>query len=414
MPATSQPRLWVARPVAESRAQSRFGALDGYRALAALAVVVSHAAAEAGLVRQGGEEAVALRYIGNVGVAVFFVLSGFLLYRPYAAAHLDGTPARPLRVHLRHRLLRIFPAYWVVVMASLVLVDRAGEQTNSLFSVLTLTDIYQPSFYMRATVLGVAWTLTVELAFYLFLPLFAAVVRRVRGSRQRRLRAELVALVGLAVFGIAYRFAVLSDLVRLGPNETAWLPNFFDWFALGMAAGVAVAWRDGGGRLPGWLCGLADRWLVCWLCAGWGYVVLSAVGAVATYPFQRGELPAVSFVRYQLGGVLAALLLLPALLGTPGRSRIDGWLRTPVMVWLGTVSYGIYLWHLVLMEWLVGVSGIRAFWSLLVLTLILTLPAAAVSWYALERPLLRLKDGWPRRRRPSSPATTAAARPSPS
>ena len=371
--------------------------------------MISHAATTAGLVRESGVEAVGLRYLGNAGVAVFFVLSGFLLYRPYAAAHLDGTPARPLRVHLRHRLLRIFPAYWLVVMVSLLLVDRAGEQSNSLFSVLTLTDIYQPRYYLAATVLGVAWTLTVELAFYLFLPLFAAAVRRVRGSRQRRLRAELVALGALALFGVAYRLAVLSDLLTLGPNDTSWLPNFFDWFALGMAAGVAVAWRDGGGQLPGWLRGLADRWLVCWLCAGWGYVVLSVLGAVATYPFQRGEVAAVSFVRYQLGGVIAVLFLLPALLGTPGRSRIDGWLRTPLMVWLGTVSYGIYLWHLVWMEWLVGVTGIRAFWPLLALTLLLTLPAAAVSWYVLERPLLRLKDGWRRRPRPTPPSTASTA-----
>ena len=386
--------------MAESRAAGRFGALDGYRALAAGAVLVSHVATEAGLVREGGVEAIGLRYIGNAGVAVFFVLSGFLLYRPYAAAHLDGTAPRPLHVHLRHRLLRIFPAYWIVVGASLLLVDRAGEPTNSLFSVLTLTDIYQPVYYLRNTVVGVAWTLTVELAFYLFLPLFAAAVRRAGGTRRRRLRAELLALGGLALFGLAYRIAVLGDLVRLGPNDTTWLPNFFDWFALGMAAGLAVAWRDGGGQLPGWLRGLADRWLVCWLLAGWGYVVLSVLGAVATYPFQRGELAAVSFVRFQLSGIIGALLLLPALLGSPGRSRIDRWLRHPVVVWVGTVSYGIYLWHLVWLQWLIQHLATRGFWPLLVLTILLTIPTAALSWYAVERPLLRLKDG--RRSRASS------------
>ena len=385
--------------MAESRAAGRFGALDGYRALAAGAVLVSHVATEAGLVREGGVEAIGLRYIGNAGVAVFFVLSGFLLYRPYAAAHLDGTAPRPLHVHLRHRLLRIFPAYWIVVGAALLLVDRAGRSTNSLFSVLTLTDIYQPVYYLSATVVGVAWTLTVELAFYLFLPVFAAVVRLVGGGRRRRLRAELLALGALALFGLAYRIAVLGDLVRLGPNETSWLPNFFDWFALGMAAGVAVAWRDGGGQLPGWLRGLADRWLVCWLLAGWGYVVLSLLGAVATYPFQRGELVAVSFVRFQLSGIIGALLLLPALLGTPGRSRIDRWLRHPLVVWLGTISYGIYLWHLVWLQWLIQHLATRGFWPLLALTILLTIPTAALSWYAVERPLLRLKDG--RASRPS-------------
>lgn len=390
------------------RSTGRFGALDGYRALAAGAVLISHVATEAALVREGGAEALALRYIGNAGVAVFFVLSGFLLYRPYAAAHLDGTPPRRLRVHLRHRLLRIFPAYWVVIVASLLLIDRGGEPTNSLVSVFTLTDIYQPTFYMRATVIGVAWTLAVELAFYLFLPLFAAAVRRTRGSRSRRLRAELVALVALMAFGLAYRVAVLSDVVRLGPNETSWLPNFFDWFALGMAAGVAVAWRDGGGQLPVWLRGLADRWLVCWLLAGWGYVVLSAFGAVATYPFQQGEFVAVSFVRLQLSGIIGALLLLPAVLGTPGRSRIDRWLRHPVVVWLGTISYGIYLWHLVWLQWLLQHVTTRGFWPLLALTVVLTIPTAALSWYALERPLLRLKDG---RRSGTSPSDGSSTLP---
>src|SRR3954447_24513992 len=90
--------------------------LDGLRGLAALAVLADHT------VQHGSDQSAGVLRVlfgmGAQGLTVFFVLSGFLLYRPFAAALLDGTPMQPTRVYVRNRLLRILPAYWVVFVVA--------------------------------------------------------------------------------------------------------------------------------------------------------------------------------------------------------------------------------------------------------------------------------------------------------
>src|SRR6266516_1997197 len=112
----------VAAEVSTAPAARRAGApgrslpmLDGLRAVAALAVLLTHVAFQTGEVARAAGGAVLARL--DAGVAVFFVLSGFLLYRPYALARASGTPRPSIRRYVLRRAARILPAYWLALGA---------------------------------------------------------------------------------------------------------------------------------------------------------------------------------------------------------------------------------------------------------------------------------------------------------
>jgi len=102
---------------------SRNPQLEGLRAVAALAVLVTHVSLNA-MGNKGPFGGLLARL--DVGVAVFFVLSGYLLYRPFVRALLRDEPLPSIRRYFRHRLLRIVPLYWVVVVASFLFAPAVG------------------------------------------------------------------------------------------------------------------------------------------------------------------------------------------------------------------------------------------------------------------------------------------------
>jgi peptidoglycan/LPS O-acetylase OafA/YrhL len=393
------------RSVAVPVTTSRFGALDGLRACAAIAVVVSHVVPRtpAGVWLQNPAV-----HLGNAGVAVFFVLSGFLLYRPFVAAHLNGSAPRPWTVYARHRVLRIIPAYWVALLGATVLVGGPeGYGLRDAFADLTLTNLYRDVPFFANTKLNISWSLSVELAFYLIVPFIALAVRTVlvrRASSLRgRLHAELGGVAALLMVMVLWRVGIRDHMTSLRSFDT-WLPSMFDWFGAGMLMAIAVVWRDVGGRLPVWLTGLAGRWWVCWTGAIWSFAVFSVTRDAAGYPpgtFAVADIREYS-ARVTFIGITAALLVLPAVLGSRGTSRIDRVLRHRIPVYLGTISYGIYLWHVVVLDRLQETDVEWSLWSLLIVDLAVSVAIALLSWHLIERPILRFKD--PRRLREAAPA----------
>jgi peptidoglycan/LPS O-acetylase OafA/YrhL len=302
-----------------------------------------------------------------VGVSVFFVLSGYLLYQPFARALLRDRTAPATRRYLRHRLLRIVPAYWVVVVASFLFIPatglgdahhgvqrRGGRPDLGPFADLarfaTFTQVY-----WRDSLAGPfpqAWTLAVEMAFYLLLPVLAwAIARRNRGDRPARLRRQWIVLGGLAATAQVYRLVVVlvAAPYRMGADGAtsytqlnAWLPNHLDLFALGMAMAVLVVEREDRG--PGRTAG---RRLDAIFSRPWvpGPSVAVALGALALAGYglglgrtdlshgRTGE-----FLRHLSYLVVAAAVVLPAVFGREGRAgfgrscavrRCSSWAASP-------------------------------------------------------------------------------------
>lgn len=397
-------------------ARPHFTGFESLRAIAALMVVVHHASSLSGPERSGpfGTPAAVM----DGGVAVFFVLSGFLIYRPFVAHELAGeTHPRWVGFWWR-RLLRIVPAYWVALTFFWVI--GAFHLGGDWWRYYLFAQIYS-----RETVLGgivQAWSLCTEITFYLLVPLWAASVARLAGRARDGVAARAaVHLAGCAALGLA---AVISRLAieAYFPDQRGlsfnWLPTNLDLFATGMALAVVSAWAAHDGRLRARLDRLAGP-VWPWWAAG--------VALFTWYAYRVGGADLATGYsgwfwhrRQLLFALVTALVLVPAVFGDPARGLIRRvWAWRPV-VWVGSVSYGLYLWHLDWMERSVGGLGWPGWVStpagdanlawLLAVGLGVGLASAAVSWYLVEEPLQRFRGAIGRRSRRGALGAGEAAR----
>lgn len=397
----------------------RFASLDGFRAVASLGVVVYHVAGYAGMTAGGSPTARFLNNLGNFGVAVFFLLSGFLLYRPFVMTWFRGELPPRTFVYYRHRFLRILPAYWIALSAfiALGLLSAKDPKPDYFLTLFSLTQNYRKAFGFAG--LSVAWTLCIEVAFYLVLPLIAALIRflgRHARSPRMMLEAQLLGLATMYLVSLIYRFVLAGpwtlDLPQNQYNVVhLWIFNYLDWFALGMSLAVCVSWTDMGRRLPRLVQQVADTGWACWLGALGCYVVLMLLRDIVPVAGpQPDESTAEQFVRFFLNGGAALLFLVPGILGRKPNSLITRGLASLPLMFLGTISYGIYLWHKVWLDkFKVGHDGAANRYSFLVMLVLVigaTIVTASLSYYLVERPLMKFRD--PKHLR-SRPKTTASA-----
>ena len=364
----------------------RFPLVDALRGLAALAVLGTHTAFFMGADGSGTTLGPYFQRL-EVGVTLFFVISGFLLYRPFVAARHARREAPDVGVYAWHRVLRIVPAYWVALTVTLLLVTSASGYGWNTLALFGFAQTYRTETLGGGLVQ--AWSLCVELSFYAFLPVWAFGLRRLRGG----LRTEWLALAGLAFVGVAWKVVVVAttgsgEQVTIGPWLLT-LPTFLDQFAVGM--GLAVASVQFGERAFGGPRAVA----VSWALAGLAFWTASTRIGISDDLFGAWT-PAQFLARHGLYLAIAGLLLWPAVLGDGGRIR--ALLAHRALAWVGVVSYGVFLWNTTVLDQLAG-AGFEPFlglhpylaWPLAVIPI--TLGIAALSWYGLERPVMRLGRG---------------------
>ena len=362
----------------------RFPLLDGVRAVAALLVVFTHVSfiTRANIDNPFGPELARM----NTGVSVFFVLSGFLLYRPFVAARLVGDGRPDTAPYLWRRLLRIYPAYWVALAASVLLGSASIPDVESFVLWASLTHVYSPEHFFGP--LLQSYTLGVEVGFYLLLPLWAWFVRRLPGPV---VRTELTALAVLGAIGLGWQ---LFTLGQSGALESVWrnnLPGWLDHFAIGMAIAVVhAAGRRGLARLAAVPAG------VWFAMAAAAMLVMSRGLGIARTAFYLEWWQDLGV--HVLGLVMAVGLLLPAVVGPAEVGLPRRFLGHRAVAWVGVVSYGVYLWHEFLLDrwvawrWTPPFEANPApFLPSLAVVLVASVAVATVSWLVLERPLLQLK-----------------------
>jgi peptidoglycan/LPS O-acetylase OafA/YrhL len=382
-----------ARPAAHAPRPARLPALpmlDGLRAVAALAVLLTHVAYQTGEVARGAGGALLARF--DAGVAVFFVLSGFLLYRPHAAVVAGAGEPPPLRRYLLRRVARIVPAYWVA-LAAVVLTARSAP-AGQVLAHLGLAQTYWGALFPTFTQ---TWSLCTEAAFYAVLPVLALAVRR--AAAWRGPGAEWAVLGGLAAAGYGY-IAVVRGF-GLPDRALLWLPGHLDWFAAGMA--VAALWARGHAGAPPtgrlgrtWRVArqLADWPGTCWAAAG---VLLALASTPVAGPLTLAPIPGLAaLVKEALYAVVGAVLLLPAALGDSRRSGLGAVLAAPATRYLGRISYAVFLWHLLVLRGTYALTGWEPFSGHLLAVALLTtvgsVAVAALSWTVVERPALALAE----------------------
>ena len=249
-PPAAEPTVATAGGAPVARADY-FPCLDGLRAVAVLAAVTQHVGYVSAYGNGSSVPALLVRHM-EFGPAIFFMLSGFLLYRSYALSAYDDRPPIALREFFRRRALRVLPAYWVTLTILLVpaLFGLPHGGPLDILRLYTLTHVYTE----RGFFLGMqqSYTLAVEIAFYAMLPVYAWVLRRVTSGRdpRARLRIELTGCGLLVVTATLWRAFVYqtSVLPRVADH---WLPGFLDVFAIGMAVAALHAWKTRtGARVP--------------------------------------------------------------------------------------------------------------------------------------------------------------------
>ena len=396
-------RAWLSRgPLPPS---ARLGGIEGLRALAASGVLIWHVwAHETNAPGYGVGLPPFTKLFDNarVGVAMFFVLSGFLLYRPFAAATIRRLPQPSVRRYFRSRALRILPAYWAVLLAVAVLLQRELlERPLQLLANLTFVQIYVPSYVTPVHGLGIdpAWSLCVEVVFYLLLPLLSLLAFGLaEADFIEPVAATFVPVLLLALTGIAS--LVSFRLFRLGTVWRTGFPPHAHWFAVGMALGVVrVLWEDGRVRLRRW-------WRPAAVTA---ILTLSAVALKLDYSGwinfdEEQSLLAVAC------GLLLALVVLPA-----PRSLLVRVLEGRPFVGLGLVSYGVFLWHDPILRALrdghVTESGRVGFAFDLLLVGGITVAASILLYRFVEKPALARKGGGPPTPRADERAAELSAAP---
>ncbi|WP_299557741.1 acyltransferase [uncultured Mycolicibacterium sp.] len=303
----------------------RIPALTGVRAVAAMLVMGTHAAYATGLTPRGYPGLLAARM--DLGVAVFFVLSGFLLFGPWVRAAV-GAGTVSVRRYARNRVRRIMPAYLLTVAAAYAVYEirpiepNPGHSWAGLLRNLTLTQIYGDGWAHQG--LTQMWSLAVEVAFYAVLPVLA------------RLLLPGRATVGLVVLGaVSPAWVVALHTTGLLPHSAGlWLPHYLVWFVGGMALAVAAV---RGGR-----CYAAVAVPVALV----GYLIIATpiAGHVLAPALSLTE----DLVRTLGYAAIATLLVAPAALAD--RGLYTRALACRPMVWLGEISYELFLVHVVVME----------------------------------------------------------------
>jgi peptidoglycan/LPS O-acetylase OafA/YrhL len=398
----------------------RFPLFDSLRALAALAVVCSHIGSFGGVLHEGD----ALRpYVGQFAVAVpiFLLISGFLLYRPFAAARLRGRERPSIPAYGWRRVLRIVPAYWVAVTLITIWLGsnylfHAGRQPIEVFSERGLLAYYGFTQLYSADTRGggipQAWTVDTEVAFYIALPLYVLLVFWLLRRYGMSWRGELALLGGIMLWSLLYKLVVVEADDMLAVPVTplpllSSLPAYVDHFALGMALAVVSVAVAEGRRQPGFVRVIDRRPWLPWLVAA------IAFWAVATQIGMEGspvELMSTEqyLERHGLFAVIALGMLLPAVFGDHRRGWVRRLLGNRALLHFGMVSYGVYLWHLAwiiqLVHWDLGSHEVVGPWfTWLPIVVGGAWIMGSLSYYVVERPALSLKRLIPDRRPAPSP-----------
>jgi peptidoglycan/LPS O-acetylase OafA/YrhL len=375
----------------------RFFLVDSLRGVAALMVLAVHVAWFSGAANVGSwMRPYSARF--EAAFAIFFAISGFLLYRPFVKARLLDRPALSARAYGWRRFLRIVPAFWVAL--TVVAIWR-GSDVWSAHEIARNYGFLQ--LYYGAGIHDIipqAWTLSVEVAFYAALPAWAWLMRRVPARDfDGRLRVEVVAVSALVLGSLAYNASLVYshavERITYAPVAAlAALPGYMDHIALGMLLAVLSVWvlDHRGGRMPRPLAFLARFPSVCWAVA-----VAAVVLGARLLELHDFYTPTEYMARHLLNSVVAVAVLVPAVFGDPRKGLTRRLLGNPALVYLGLISYGFYLFHWAVVDQLfrwklsgdVGFLDSYAAWYVTALAGAIVL--GSLSYYLVERPALSLK-----------------------
>jgi peptidoglycan/LPS O-acetylase OafA/YrhL len=361
----------AARDVGVGASCDHVRGLDGLRGLAIFAVVAFHAAV---VVTEHADWAYHRRppfylwplFAGSLGVDVFFVLSGFLVYRSWRTIKLRhrGNPFRAFAEFGRRRVRRLVPPYWFCL---LILIPWRAPQwfgaargPRNVLMFVSLNQFLDPGLPRRIN--AVTWSLTTEMHFYVLLPVLALLLVRLRWGR------FVIAMLATAV--------VWRATAGGTGGAAEWIFGRVDQFGVGMAAAMLIADESASRRSS--VVRLLHARATPWVLG----LVLGVVGLTHGAMRLAPKPDLFLLVLHPLAGIAIAGCVVRAM--TRGSMSALG--HRP-LTWLGTISYSLYLWHWPLLTETVGRWGPTSY--ALTGALAASVAIATLSYMLFERPLLR-------------------------
>jgi peptidoglycan/LPS O-acetylase OafA/YrhL len=383
---------------------TKLAGIEGLRALAAMTVLAGHVfyfSRPSRIAPDFGPLTQPLVQFFGSGLTLFFALSGFLLYRQFVTAIIINRDMPSVRTYLHNRALRIVPAYWLILFVIGVVLP-AAQLSGSNYDVgrlnvqTFLADAFLvQNYYPRGIGTGIepAWSLAVEVIFYLVLPVLSLVAWRCARTAAfgMRIRIALIPPMLLLVIGLTCKVIAAQTIdhgaTQVGQWGATWHAVFersflcsADLFAFGMMAAVATAVQDvrPSARPNRLIAVVASVAIAIWL--------------VATLATTRDHLD-VRLYRTVISAVSGVLIYVVA---TPDSA---GWLRRVLewrpIAWIGIVSYSLYLWHYPMIALLRDhsvMSSRDVLWlGNLVLVIAVAVSLASLSYLRVERPTMARK-----------------------
>lgn len=306
---------------------------------------------------------------GTVGVSIFFVLSGFLLFYQLFKTQAPLTKAR-LKEYVKKRLLRILPLYYfslffiALVLNGDIFFSGSGLEAI-LYNLFFLRKIKSGGTGGALTINPVYWTLVVEMHFYILLPIFYHIFYKYR---------KITLFILLALTGLAYRIFLVTFIDHPGMQLLRLTPANFDYFALGMLGAYLLV------RRPAWLQSI-----------GRSYLQVGALGLffALVYFYDFNFAPTWEYVFAPLLlGIIVVGIMLSFLVNS--ETMIAKIVTTRPVIFIAKISFSIYVWHAIIIqrvETLALPNGFK-----FIIDVALTLAIATVSYYAIEWPFLRKKE----------------------
>lgn len=349
--------------------ESRSATVESLRALAALGVLEGHVFGSS----RGYGAAAHANYLdrfllgGGFGVFLFFALTGYLLYRPFARRDFAQGDQVVFSRYAANRAFRILPLYYTVLIIYLTVIDR-GSVSTWLRSVFFLQNFYPQTL---SHVDGVMWSLVVEVQFYVLLPFLALLLARVSAGSPWICGGLLLAVGGL------------SEMVRLvtvtmrNAADIRWeysLPSTFVFFVTGMLLALLETQLAAGARSRRLANSRSTAWFLAslpfWLVVMWNYNLDILV-------------------------VPATFLMLGSMVLPLRRGQIHRFMEWKPLAALGVASYSLYLWHFPLVSHIAASSWApHGYWALMAICVPVSIAVAALSYRLVEAPFLRLRRSW--------------------
>jgi peptidoglycan/LPS O-acetylase OafA/YrhL len=380
--------------------KSRLAGADGLRAIACLLVVWHHTAQK--LNPEGASPIVqALHFLGmrgEVGVSLFFVLSGCLLSMPFWLSFVQKREFPSIRRYAANRAARIAPAFWLNLILCTILAVTVFDLEFSwqrLVSAMFFVNSYNYETFFPAELNGPLWSIGLEVSCYLLLPIVLFFLIKVARSTTQAIAGLGVTILSLQLLNPLFIQLFMTDNEQKGwefgmvGGAKLWLPywnigSFFSQFLIGSLAALVIVH-------------LRAKQMPTKRVYDFLFVISSSLAVALVISRLTPGAPD-AFTQQPYVSPFFALLMAAALVFASQSVYVAGFLDNRLFAWLAKLSFGIYLWHVVVIEVIArqfvpgygyaGLTDVGQWVSLSALVLLVSIAIAAASWKWFEAPIL--------------------------